>query len=312
MFKASGRVSRSQLPNNVEPNGEENEPPTVVADSLRFKQRLRIGDDAYSILRAKKRVGEVWETAGAAATGAGAASSSLVAGTFFAPTGLMASLGLAGAAVTPIGWVVAAGVVAGGGYFGLARLLNTGIGSLTDTIPKFINTPIDILGAGLLDLYGALAVRFSAIDTAIDARERAAMVEHFVQDWGYNQEYVKRTLNVLEENVGDIRIKTVAMELAQFLNASPDCGSTAMQREMLDFLRELARADGTLDEREEFALDAVEATFRKTSRMSADKAGRTLSKLTSEAGGKIGEVGRGAGELSTRAAKRIRAIVRKD
>lgn len=312
MFKASDKMSRSQLPDNVEPNGEQNQPRAVIADSLRFKQRLRIGDDAYAILRAKKRVGEVWETAGAAATGAGVASSSLVAGTFFAPTGLMASLGLAGAAVTPIGWVVAAGVVAGGGYFGLARLMNTSVGSLTDTIPKFINTPIDILGAGLLDLHGALAVRFSAIDAEIDARERAAMVEHFVQDWGYDQEYVKRTLDVLAENVGDIRIKTVAMELAQFLNANPDCGSAAMQKEMLDFLRELARADGILDEREEFALDAVEATFRRTSRLSADKAGQTLSKWTSEAGSRIVDLGRGASELSTRAAKRARAIIRKE
>lgn len=311
MFKASGRMLRLQLPDHVEPNGEQNQPRTVIADSLRFKQRLRIGDDAYAILRAKKRVGEVWETAGAAATGAGVASSSFVAGTFFAPTGLMASLGLAGAAVTPIGWVVAAGVVAGGGYFGLARLLNTGVNSLTDTIPKFINTPIDILGAGLLDLYGALVVRFSAIDTKIDARERVAAVEHFVQDWGYDQEYVERTLEVLANNVDDIRIKTVALELAQFLNANPDCGSAAMQKEILEFLRELARADGKLDEREEFALDAVEATFRKTSRLSADKAGQTISNWTFEASGKIADLARGASGLSTRAAKRARAIIRK-
>lgn len=144
-------------------------------------------------------------------------------------------------------------------------------------------------------------------------REIAATGEHFVQDWGYDQEYVELTLDVLSENVGEIRIKPVAIELAQFLNANPDCGSAAMQKEILDFLRELARADGTLDEREEFALDAVEATFRKTSRMSADKAGQTISKWTSEAGDKIADIGRGASELSTRAAKRARrAIIRRD
>ena len=70
----------------------------VVADPLRFKQQLRIGEDAFTLLRAKKQLYALYETAGAAGTGAAIAGSSTVAGTFFAPTGLTAMLGLATAA----------------------------------------------------------------------------------------------------------------------------------------------------------------------------------------------------------------------
>ena len=290
----------------------EQAPDKVVADPLRFKQRLRIGDDAYAILRAKKRIVDVWDTAGAAATGAGVASSSFVAGTFFAPTGLMASLGLAGAAVTPIGWVVAAGVIAGGGYYGLARLMNSGTSSLTDTIPKFINTPIDILGAGLLDLYAALAVRVSAVDGDINQRELDAVLDHLAGDWGYDRAFAEQTLTVLVSNADHIRIKPVAIELAQFLEANPDCSAEIMLGEVLEFLRELVVADGAVDEREEFAIDAIETTFRDARRLTSEKAGRALKEWSSEASAKLAEAGRGAGTLLGQAANHARTLVRRD
>lgn len=286
-------------------------PDIVIVDPLRFKQRLRIGDDAYAILRAKKRLVDVWDTAGAAATGAGLASSSIVAGTFFAPTGLMATLGLAGAAVTPIGWVVAAGVIAGGGYYGFAKLINTEAGSLSDTIPKFINTPIDILGAGLLDLYGALAVRVSAIDGDINQRELDAVLDHLVSDWGYDRAYADQTLKVLESNADQIRVKPVAFELAQFLDANPDCSAEIMQRELLEFLRELIQADGVIDEREDLALDAIESAFRDARRLTVEKAGRAVQAWSSEASGRLAEAGRGAGALLGQVAKHARTFVRR-
>ncbi len=278
----------------------------MVGDALRFKQRLRIGEEAYAILRTKKRVVEIWDTAGAAATGAGIASSSVVAGTFFAPTGLMATLGLAGTAVTPVGWVVAAGVVAGGGYYGLARLMNSGTSKLTDTIPKFINTPIDILGAALLDFLGALSMRVSAIDGEIGQREIDATVDYLVRDWGYDRAYVVRTLEVLAGNADKIRIKPVTLELAHFLEANPDCSAAAMQDELLGFLRELVKADGGIDEREELALDAIEATFREARRITLEKASRAVQEWSTDVGDKVVVAGRGAGALLGKLARRAR------
>jgi len=46
----------------------------VVADPLRFKLRLGIGQDAYAALRLKKHLQELWDTGGMAATGAALAA----------------------------------------------------------------------------------------------------------------------------------------------------------------------------------------------------------------------------------------------
>ncbi|WP_404478594.1 TerB family tellurite resistance protein [Novosphingobium sp. BL-52-GroH] len=274
----------------------------VVADPLRFKSRLRIGEDAFVLLRTKKRLLGLWDTAGAAATGAGVASSSLVAGTFFAPTGLAATLGLATAA-TPVGWVVAAAVVAGGGWYGASRWFSGKGDSFVETIPKYINTPIDVLGAALLDLLGSLALRVAAIDGAIDPRERDCIVDHFVRDWGLDPDYVARALDVLTPLAQATRVKAIAQDLARFAAANPDCNAPAMQAELMTFLHELVAADGTLDEREELALEAIERVLEAESRLTLAKAGsaatETLSDIASTAVGTAGSV---AGTLAGKAA----------
>ena len=255
----------------------------VVADPLRFKQQLRIGEDAFKLLRAKKQLYTLYETAGAAGTGAAIAGSSAVAGTFFAPTGLTAMLGLATAA-TPVGWIVAAAVVAGGGYYGANRWFSDKTGAFVDTIPKYINTPIDVLGAALIDLLGSLALRVAAIDGRIDPSERECILEHFVQDWGFDPTYSARALDALAPHADATRVKKLAQDLAQFQAANPDCNAPAMQAELMRFLRELVAADGVLDEREELALEAIERVLEDQNRLTLSKAGEGLAEISKAAG----------------------------
>lgn len=270
----------------------------VVADPLRFKQRLRIGEDAFATLRAKKQLYTIYETAGAAGTGAAIAGSSAVAGTFFAPTGLAAMLGLATAA-TPVGWVIAAAVVAGGGYYGVSRWFSDKTSTFVDTIPKYINTPIDVLGAALIDLLGSLALRVAAIDGRIDPAEQACIRDHFVADWGFDPLYVDRSLAAMATRADDTRVKELAANLAQFQAANPDCNASAMQAELMLFLRELVAADGVIDEREELALDAINSVIQQHTKSALAEAGKTLAdaskaagKASLEAAGAVGKTAR--------------------
>lgn len=262
----------------------------VVADPLRFKQKLRIGEEAFVLLRAKKQLYEAYETAGAAGTAAAMAGSSAVASTFFAPTGLMAALGLA-TAVTPVGWVVAAAVVAGGGYYGVSRWFSGKTGTFVDVIPKYINTPIDVLGAALIDLLGSLALRVAAIDGSIDPVEQDCIRDHFVRDWGFDPIYTDRALTLLAAQTADTRVKALAADLAQFQAANPDCNASAMQAELMNFLRELIAADGVIDEREELAIETIERVFHETSKTAFGKASESVAYATKAAGNLAGKAG---------------------
>lgn len=228
----------------------------VVADPVRFKLRLGIGEDAYASLRLKNNVLKVWDIGSWGGTGATVASSKIVASTFFAPTGFMALIGL-GTAATPVGWVVAAAVTSAGAYYGVTRLFGRYAGSRVDTIPKFINTPIDVLGAALLDLMGGLAIRVAAIDGDIDDREIETIVDHFVADWGMDRDYVEQALFVFQANIAKTTIKELAGELARFQIANPDCNAVAMSATLTAFLRDIAMADERIDEREDLAIDAI-------------------------------------------------------
>lgn len=252
----------------------------VIADPLRFKLRLGIGEDAYASLKMQKTLQKLWDVGGVAATGAGVAATPIVASTFFASTatgGFLSMIGLGTAAATPLGWIVAAGLASGGAYYGVTRLFRSYSGSLVDTIPKFINTPIDLLGATLFDLLGALAVRLAMIDGDFSEAERAVIVRHFVTDWGFDPSYVDRALTVIIAGADQQRLKNIARALANFQTVNPDCNPSATRAALLSFLREVGEADGLLDEREELAIDAIDTILREETELSFRTAGKRLA-----------------------------------
>lgn len=230
----------------------------VIADSLRFRRKLAIGEDAYTSLRLGKTLAQLWDVGGVAATGAQVAALPSVASVFFSGGGLLSALGIGAAATTPIGWVIAASVVTGGAYYGVTRLFRSYNGTRVDVIPKFINTPIDLLGASLLDLIGSLSVKVAMMDGNFTADERLVIREHFVEEWGYSGAYVDRALTVIEDGISGIALKKMVKNYSSFVTANPDCNFSVMRQELIGFLAEVAKADGTIDEREDLALGHIE------------------------------------------------------
>lgn len=233
----------------------------VVTDPMRFKPRLRIGEDAYPLRRLAKEGWRWWDAAGAAGTAVTAAQSAAVAGTFFAPTGFVAWLGLAPAAVTPIGWVIAAAALARGGYYGVSRWWATRPDTAVDVVPRFITTPIDRLGVALFDLIAGLSFAVARADGAVDAGERALIVEHLRDDWGFDPAFIAAALPLLELDADDAAVEAAARAFGSFLRANPDCNTAVMRAEMLIFLRELMGADGRVDPAEVAAIERIEAAF---------------------------------------------------
>lgn len=260
-----------------------------------------MGEDTYAVMRTRKRLQELWDVYGMATAGASAAASPIVASTLFASTaGPLAFLGI-GAAATPIGWVLASGVAAGGLYFGLTRWVS--FASPVDVIPRAVNTPLDVLAMSLFDLIGSLAVRVAAIDGEVSEPERKSILDHFVEDWGYDEAYAKAALDALDGAASEGTVKAFAESLARFQVTNPDCRADQMQAELMDFLQDLVRADGKVDEREELALDAISATFKAQRKLTLARvrdAGSVLAKdATSAIQGSAAQLVRFGAKLKT-------------
>ncbi|MCY4746750.1 hypothetical protein NYO99_17370 [Pelomonas sp. UHG3] len=213
----------------------------VVAEPLRFKAKLAIGENAYKSLRMINRTREIWDVLGAAGGGAALAKA--------------AAMGL-GAAATPVGWVAIAALASGGACYGLYRWLGNTKGERVIEIPKFLNTPLDTLGLALFDLIAPLALRLAAVDGAIEPAERAALAAHLVDDWGLDAGFVARAIERIEPGVMQGSVDEMAAELSAFLHANPDCNHRAIATDVGQFLRRLLEAGGPLTSAEEAALAA--------------------------------------------------------
>ena len=243
---------------------------TIVSAPLNFKAKLAIGEDAYTALRVKNAVVQVWDVAGVATTAAVVAKSSVVASTFFAPTGFLAVLGI-GTAVTPIGWVIAAGVVTGGAWYGITRHLKSAARSRVTVVPNFIHTPLDVLALGLFDLLAPMAIKVAEVDGRIDEPRRELIRDYFIEEWGYDLKFVVSGTNYIESTLDEISIEQLAETLAKFAGENPDCNFKLMAREILGFLRNIVEVDGQLNSQDQQAIENIEAIFASANRLSIGK-----------------------------------------
>ncbi|PXX89110.1 TerB family tellurite resistance protein [Marinobacter vulgaris] len=240
---------------------------TVIRDPLRFKLKLDIGDQAFSSLRLKKYLLDSVDAANGAATGFVFAKSSLVASTFFAPTGFLGALGI-GTAATPVGWAIGAGIAGAGLSLIIGKRFIRGSSEHVKQIPDFINTPMDVLATGLFDMIATLGVKLARIDGEFGPEERDFITSYFVEEWGYDPLFVQQGLTLIEEHSDRYSIKEISEQLARFKKANPDCNYRSMSQEILIFLNGIAEADGPLDEREEMAIERVEAIFEEVNAIS--------------------------------------------
>lgn len=265
----------------------------VVSDGNKFKLRLGIGEDAYQTLKMAKGLQAIWDVKGAASAGAVTAASPMVATTFFGGGGgLLSALGFGAAAATPVGWVIAAAVASGGAYYGVMSLAGRYKDSRIDTIPKFINSPIDLLGATLFDMIGGLGLKVAILSNDIDDAEREALIDYFVDVWGLDDAYVRNSIPIIEDQVRERNLKEMVKSLAEFQIDNPDCNPSAMKNDILELLTEIALADGEIDEREELALELIERELNTHLSLTSSTL-RSVTNTVTYAGRQTGKIATG-------------------
>ena len=127
-----------------------------IADDEKFRKKLGIGADAYRSLKVASTMGLVAAGAVGTVAGAAVASSPVVASAFFGGTAATVAgwLGLGLAATTPVGWVIAAGVVGcvavAGGVGGASVAYGKVRKKLFEEVPKQTNAPLDVLATSVV------------------------------------------------------------------------------------------------------------------------------------------------------------------
>ena len=243
----------------------------VIAHPLTFKYKLAIGEDAFTSMRLQKHLGKVWDVVGAAGTAGAAAKSSLVANAFFGKAGLMAVMG---GASTPLGWVLAASVVGGGAWFALTKVLRAETDKRVDIIPKFINTPLDILAIRLFELMVPLALQMEALgvpngqgtSTGLQSSSRHLVHNYLVGEWGYDSKFIDHAMPILHANMAHTDVLHTARQLAYYEKQNPDCNYSIMRDDLLTMMRAVAESVGPINRQQQDLLSAVEGVFSEVAK----------------------------------------------
>lgn len=255
----------------------------VVAEPLKFKAKLAIGEDAYTSLRMINRTREVWDVLGAAGGGAAVAKSGMVASVL-------------GASATPLGWVAFAALASGGACYGLYRLLGNTKGQRVIEIPKYLNTPLDTLGLALFDLIAPLSLRLAAREGTVQPAQRDFLIRHLIQDWGLGAPFVTQAVQAVELGLADASLEAIAIEGAEFLRMNPDCNHQAIVDDLAVFLREMLEAGGPLTAQDTDTLARTVELLRTTPPSELTKA---WTQALAAAGGAAAQVRTAAGGAAT-------------
>lgn len=231
----------------------------VVNEPLKFKAKLGIGDRAYGLLRAREKMTTFSEAIGIGATASSVAASGTVASTFFASSGFMAStlstIGLGAAAATPIGWVIAAGVISGGAYLGVSNVFEKSKDNGLVVVPKYINTPLDVIAVALIELMLPVSLKIAHADGGMKPSEQRAIQNFFCDDWGYNPGFVSRLISEYRHQIDGVSYSRLATSLGTYCAESKDCDKQAIMTGFIEHLREVIEADNVIHEQEKAQLD---------------------------------------------------------
>lgn len=238
------------------------EPEEIIAHNLIFKSRLGIGEEEYNYLKRKKNLDKFVGAIGVGGTAMGVASSATVATTFFPASGLLATLGFGAAATTPVGWVIGAGVLAGGAYLGARKLLEARKNKKVIVIPEFINTPLDLIANELLGFMLPLSLRIAISDGRIIKSEIDAIVEHYAEDWGYSRAFVDRAIKETKSNIGSMSYESLSESLSEYCDENQDCNQKAIVAFLLEHLEEVADTGGDSVRKRE-GLEELRKAFSK-------------------------------------------------
>jgi len=221
----------------------------IVEIPERFKIKLELDERSYKYLSSAKNLKEFVEvitTSGAGALSGGAYY--WATATAFSRFLLVFGIGS--------GWWVPVAVGGGVAFAGicLIKYCFYRADKLTmDHIPKFINTPLDILGASLADVLVYPAVKISICDGHFSKSEYDFIVNSLYEEWGINKEYCVKVVKAALDSIYEYSYQATFDLISGVCGQNKELNRTKICTDVCRLVEGLVYADGefTIDEHAE-------------------------------------------------------------
>lgn len=225
--------------------------PPIIEHPLLFKAKLNIGDEAYAYLSKADNFIEF-----SIKIAAGLGGSSLFTVAWFATLGPIAKLALlVGFTSTPVVWIAGAGALSVVLAYGLIKARGKLIDATTITIPKHLNTPLDLLGQAVLSLILPATVKMALVDGPLCEKERKVLGDYLAQEWGFNRDFIANAITEQERLIADFDYEQYRQLLIASTCADTEIKFDVIKEELLTILTDVMKADGIIspEEEKEFA-----------------------------------------------------------
>ena len=187
----------------------------VFSDEIEFKRKLNLSDKAMSDLLMAKDLDKYGSTLAAAmATGAVAYIAWLSSLGFIGQAAILVGLGS-----NPIGWIALAAGAGGLLMYGSKTAINKLDENAYERIPKYLNTPLDVLGTTLIAVILPIYLKLAINDKNIIKNSLDNIMEEF-SNWGYDRNYLEQTINTFMKGLGELKIEDTKEKLQVIVKAT--------------------------------------------------------------------------------------------
>lgn len=227
--------------------------PPIIEHPLLFKAKLNIGDKAYEYLTKADNFIEF-----SIKIAAGLGGSSLFTVAWFATLGPVAKLALlVGFTSTPVGWIAGAGALSAVLAYALMQAKGKSKDATTITIPKHLNTPLDLLGQTILSLILPATVKMALIDGRLCENERKVLGDYLAQEWGFNRYFIANAITEQERLITDFDYEQYRQLLIASTCTDKEIKFDVIKVELLTILTEVMKADGNISPEEDKELEKL-------------------------------------------------------
>jgi uncharacterized tellurite resistance protein B-like protein/uncharacterized protein YaaW (UPF0174 family) len=242
----------SSILDELQGKSKSDEPP-IIDSPLQFKAKLNIGDEAYAYLSKADNMVDFSIT-----LSAGVGGGALASVAWFATLGPFAKLAmLFGVTSTPVGWFVGAGALTSVLAYGLMKAKDKKKDKTLISIPKHLNTPLDLLGQMVISLILPATVKMALADGNFCEKERKVLREYLAQEWGFNRYFIANSMAEQETLINDFNYEEYRQILIASTSTHKEIKYDVVKSEIISIIFEIMNADGNISPEEKIEFERL-------------------------------------------------------